>query len=803
MFSAVTLVTLAIGIGANSAIFSVIEGVLIKPLPYPQPEELIGVWHTAQNLGLKEVNASPAMYFTFREENRTFQDMGLWSLGRSSVTGLAEPEQARSVMVTDRVLPLLGVQPFLGRLFTKQDDTPGGPETVILSHEYWRRKFGSDPAVVGRTLIVDSQPREVIGVTPPGFRFMDQNVSLILTFRFDRNKVRLGNFSYTGIARLTPGVTIAQANADAARMLPIMFRKFEVPAGATLKMFEDARITPNIRPLKQDVVGDVGNVLWILMGTIGVVLLTACANVANLLLVRAEGRQQELAIRAALGAGWSRIARELLCESLTLGVAGGALGLGLAYGALHLLVVLAPAGLTRIDNISIDPMVLLFTLAISLFAGLLFGLIPVLKYAGTRVQRALSAGGRAASQSRERHRARNALVVAQVALALVLLVSSGLMIRTFYAMKQVEPGFKQPETVQTLRISIPEALERDAGRVARMQNGILENIAAIPGVSSVGISTSITMDGSKSGDPIFARDQTYAEGKLPPIRRFKFITPGYFKTLGNRFLAGRDLTWDDIHQKRLVAIVSENLAREYWREPASALGKEIRENLTGPWREIIGVVGNDRDDGVDQKATSNVYWPLLMKDFWGNPTMIRRTVAIAIRSDRAGSESLLKEIRQAAWSVNSNLPLADVRTLEAIYSRSMARTSFTLVMLAIAGGMALLLGLVGIYGVISYSVSQRTREIGIRMALGAEHGELKRMFVRHALRLTGIGVAGGLVASLLATRLMSTLLFGVQPIDPMTYGAVSLTLVAAALIASYAPARKATAVDPSVALRSE
>jgi len=536
---------------------------------------------------------------------------------------------------------------------------------------------------------------------------------------------------------------------------------------------------------------------------VGLVLLIACANVANLLLVRAEGRQQELAIRAALGAGWSELAKELLYESLTLGIAGGALGLGLAYAALRLLIVIAPAGLPRLDEISIDPAVILFTLVISLLAGALFGLIPVFKYAGAQVQGALNAGGRTASQSRERQRARDALVIAQVALALVLLIGSGLMIRTFHALKRVEPGFIHPEAVQTLRISIPEALIGEPERVARAEHEIVEKITAIPGVSSAAISNALTMEGARDGDPIFLRNHPYTEGKLPPSRRHKFISPGYFKTMGNRLLAGRDLTWEDIHEGRPVVLVSENLAREYWGDPASALGKQIRENLNGSWREIVGVAGDDRDDGADHKAPTVVYWPLLMKGFWGEAATVRRYVAIAVRSERTGSESFLKEIRQAIWSINKDLPLANVRTLQAIYTESMARTSFTLVMLVIAGGMALLLGVVGIFGVISYSVSQRTREIGIRMALGASHRELKRMFVGHALLMTTIGIAGGLAVSVAATRLMSTLLFGVRPIDPLTYGAVSLTLVTVSLAASYAPARKATAVDPAIALRND
>jgi putative ABC transport system permease protein len=803
MFTGMTLLTLAIGIGANSAIFSVIEGVLLKPLPYPHPEELIGVWHTAPGLNLPEVNISPSLYFTYREESRTFENVGVWRGESVSVTGLAEPEQVDTLNVTETVLPMLGVKPLLGRTFSHKDDTAGTPETVMLAYGYWQSRFGGEASAIGRRIMVDGAAKEVIGVLPQSFRFLGLKPALVIPFQFDRQKVTLGNFSYQGVARLKPGATLAQANADVARMLPMDNQRFPPPPGFSVKMFEDARIGPNLRPFKKDLVGDIGNVLWVLMGTIGLVLLIACANVANLLLVRAEGRQQELAIRAALGAGSGQIARELLLESVTLGLTGGVLGLGLAYGAVKVLVKMGPSTLPRLDDISIDPSVFLFTLAISLIAGVLFGLIPVFKYAGPQLAGTLRGGGRTLSQSRERHRARSTLVVVQVALALVLLVSSGLMIRTFKALKEVQPGFTNPEGVQTLTISIPEAQVKEPVRALRMQQDMLEKIEAIPGVSSAAMSTSIGMDGGGWNDPIFAEDHVYSENQLPAIRRFKFVSPGLFKTMGNRLVAGRDFTWSDAYNQIPVAVVSENLARELWHDPAAALGKRIRENKQNPWREVIGVIGNVRDDGLNKPAPTMVYWPTMMKDFEGDKISIRRWLSFVIRSQRAGSESFLKEVRQAVWAVNPNVPVADVRTLDEIYKKSLARTSLTLVMLGIAGVMALLLGVIGIYGVISYSVSQRTREIGIRMAIGARQQELTQMFVKHGLVLAAIGVACGLTAAFALTRLMTSLLFGVSASDPLTYAGVSLGLVAAAVVASYVPARRVSAIDPVEALRAE
>ncbi len=802
MFAAITLLTLAIGIGANTAIFSVVNGILLKPLPYTDPERLVGLWHTAPGLNMAELNMAPANYFIYREQGRTFVDVGLYTGGSVSITEVGQPEQVQSLSVTDGTLPLLGVHPELGRIFTRHDDTDGSPRTAVLTWGYWQQRFGGSPAAIGKRILVDGRQHEIIGVLPRSFRFMDPQPSLILPLQFNRNKVVLGNFSFRGIARLRPGVSIASANADIGRMLPIWAASFPPPPGFSVKLFQDARLAPAVRPFKQDVVGDIGEVLWVLMGTIGAVLLIACANVANLLLVRAEGRQHELAIRAALGAGRGRIARELLFESLTLGVAGGALGVGVAYGTIRLLIAIGPSSLPRLHDIAIDPAVLAFAFVTSLVAGALFGILPVWKYAGVRLNTGLRESGRTVSQSRERHHARSVLVVVQVALALVLLIGSGLMIRTFQALRQVNPGFTRPEQVLAVTVSIPEGQVKEENRVARMDQDIIERLSRIPGVQGAALASTVSMTGDGTNDLVFAEDRPMPEGRIPPVRRFKFISPGFFQTVGNPIVAGRDMTWTDVYNYRDVALISENLAREYWHDPAHAIGKRIREGSKDDWREIIGVVGNTYDDGVNKKPVECVYWPFLLKNFWG-AGFVQRTATFAIRSERTGSAAFLDEVRQAVWAVSANSPVANIRTLEEVYSKSMARTSFTLVMLAIAGGMALVLGMIGIYGVISYSVSQRLREIGIRMALGARQSEVNRMFVRHGVVLACIGVGFGLTAAFGLTRLISSLLFGVSTGDPSTYGAMALGLVAAAMLASYLPARRASAVNPIETLRAE
>jgi len=458
-----------------------------------------------------------------------------------------------------------------------------------------------------------------------------------------------------------------------------------------------------------------------------------------------------------------------------------------------------------LSEISIDPRTLGFTLGLSLLSGLLFGLIPALKYAGPRIAVVLRSAGRTSSVSRERHRARNLLVVAQVALALVLMVSAGLMIRTFQALRTVEPGFTHAEHLQTMRMSIPESLVTKPEQVIRIQNNIVDKVAAIPGVTSVGFASAMPMEGYDSmWDNIFAEGKTYPANEIPPLQFFKYVSPAFFHTAGTRIIAGRELTWTDVYGLRPVVMLSENLARELWGSPSAAVGKRLREFSSMPWQEVIGVIEDVRENGVDHKTPEIVYWPSLGENIYGpSPVNALRTVTFVIRSERAGTESFLNQVRQAVWSVNSNLPVASVRTMQEVYGESLARTSFTLVMLAIAGGMALVLGIIGIYGVISYAVSQRRREIGIRLALGAQQSELRRMFVRYGLTLAGVGVAIGLGSAVALMRLMKSLLFGISPLDPLTYAAVPVVLVAAAVLASYLPARRASAVDPMEALRAE
>jgi predicted permease len=808
-FAITVLLTLAIGIGANTSVFSVIDGVLLKPLPYPRPNELVALWLDAPGAqGLANfrngLELSASMYVTFSEHNHSFESLGIWAPNNANVTGIAQPEEVHTLLISDGILQTLAIPPALGRWLSRDDQDPHAAKRIILSYGYWQRRFGSDRSVIGRSIQLDSQTCEIVGVMPRGFRVVDRDFDMLVPLQFDRGTLKLAGFGFNGIGRLKPGVSLAQANSDVTRLVETWMHTFTNGPGTNPFFYRRWRISPAFRSLKQQVIGSVSSVLWVVMATVGLVMLIACVNIANLLLVRAESRQHELSIRAALGAGRMRIARELLIESLLLGLIGGVFAIGVAYAGLRLLVALGPANLPRLSEVALDARSLLFTLGVSIVSGLLFGSIPALKYAHARAPAALSAN-RTASASRTRQRSRNVLVIAQVAMALVLLVSALLMIRTFASMRNVKPGFSDPAHLESVRISIPDLLVRDPVVVTHMQNEIADKIAAVPGVTSVGFSAAAPMEGM---DPNW--DEMGVEGKQypggdPPLRLFNYVSPSYFNTMGTALAAGREYSWDDAYGLRNNIIVSENFARDNWGSASAAIGKRIRQFNSMPWQIVIGVVQDVHHNGVDEKAPEIIYWPAMIRSpYTPKPTIDGpRSVTFVVRSKRAGSEAFVFDIQQAVWSVNANLPVANPATMQGIYAKSMARTSFTLSMLAIAGSMALLLGIIGIYGVISYAVSQRTREIGIRLALGAQKSELKWMFVRSALVLTVAGVAIGIIGAAALTQSMKSLLFGIGPLDPLTYLTVPLVLCAAAALASYLPARRAASVDPVQALRVE
>jgi putative ABC transport system permease protein len=801
-FSLTAILTLALGIGATTAMFSVVNAVVIKPLPYPESENVVtvgvsAVFGTERNPGFP---LAPRMFASYAENGRSFQEFGLFNRVEATVTGLGSPEHTNVLQVTRGVLTALGVQPVLGRWFSPDDDRPGAPETVLLTYGYWQRRFGGDPGIIGRAITIASTPREVIGVMPASFSLRGAPAALIVPFRFDPDQPPAG-YCCLGVARLKPGATLGQANADVARMLDVWKRLENQP------QLDDLQLGPAVRPFKDDVVGnDVRRVLWVLLGTIGIVLLIACANVANLLLVRAEGRGQELAVRTALGAGWRHVARLLMVESLTLGLLGGLVGLALAYAGLRALLVLAPESLPRLNEIAIDLSVLVVTAAISIASGFLFGLVPLARTVRPKSAPSLvefiRGGGRSASPGRSQHRSQNALVVVQVALALVLLISSGLMIRTFQNMRNVQPGFTDPATIQSVRVLVPAIDVPEPERVTRVQHDILDRLAAIPGVTSAAFLDQVPMEPFVQNAIVAAEGQEYGPNGIPPTRTIRLMSPGALRTLGTPLLVGRDFTWEEIHNQRNVAMVSDNFARTEWSTVEGAIGKRVRIGTSQTWQQVIGVVADVYNDGAGKPAPLMVYWPARLQDYVAG-TLLPRSLNFSMRSERAGTEAFVQEIRQAVAKVMPGLPVFQIRTLREVYDQSMAPTAFSLVLLGIAGAMALLLGIVGIYGVLAYSVMQRQREVGIRLALGARPGNVKGLFVYRGMMLSGIGIAIGVAVAVGITRWMSSLLFGVTPVDAATFAVAASVLVLAALAASYIPARRAAAVDPVVTLTAQ
>ena len=798
-FFVVAVVTLALGIGATTAMFSVVYGILLRPLPYPDQDRLVEIVHQGANGG--QMLASPAVYFGYRDYNRTFDAIGHWDWDSSPVTvsGDGEPESVTSLEMTHEVLQILGATPEAGRAFDADDDRPGAAPTVVISHGYWQRRFGGTPAI-GRTLMVEGVAREIIGVLPQGFRFFDYDADVFYPLQHVRAEAQHPSGDGRAIARLKKGVTLEAANADVARMQPLLMQEFNPGFKGPLP-----RIRPALRLLKDKVVGDLGQTLWLLMGTMSLLLLMACANVANLMLVRTQSRRSELAVRSALGAGRAAIARVVLSEAAVVGLVGGLAGVVLAYVGLPFLLSLGVDDLPQIMAVRIDPVVLLVAAAIAVGATLLAAAVPLTQVtaAGTPHAEALR-GTRSASEGPGGLRTRQTLVIAQVATALVLLIGSGLMIRTYLELRRVAPGFRNADAVQTFLLTIPQtgplngdenAANRD--RLLNTQRALLDRLSAIAGVASVGFASGndgLPLDGDgRQVSLIPYVDGVQAADGLARVWEIQSASPGLFETMQTRIVAGRSLTWDDVVTQRQVMLVSESLARKEFRTPEAALGRRISAFPANPGAEIIGVIEDVHHDGLDQPAPALIV----------NPPRAVPTAAFVVRSGRAGRADFMRDLRRAVASVSGDLSIAQPRTLGAMYRHSMGRASMTLTLLGITGALALVLGLVGVYGVVSYSVSRRRREIGIRLALGARQREVSAMFVRHALVLVVVGVGIGLAAAAVLTRLIASQMFGVSPMDVPTHAAVAFGLVAAASLASYVSARRGASVNPIEVLKGD
>ena len=798
-FTLVALATLAIGIGANVAIFTVVNAVLLRPLPMPDSERLVLLRHAAPGLTqLDELPLSDALYFFYAAESRTLEGVAAYQPLQASFTGADNPQRVQAAAVTASFFDVMRTPPQLGRTFTPEDDRPGAAPVIVLGDGLWRVRFGGDPGVIGRMADIDGARVEVVGVMPPGFSFSQPEAELWRPLQLDRDNTQIGAFGIAGVARLADGTTLEQAQSELATMLSNLVEVF--PDEAAAPVLAAAGFRPLVDRAREVVVGDIEPTLWILLGAVGFLLLIACANVANLLLVRSEARRGEAAIRAALGSSRGRLAGSALVESVVLGVAGGIAALPLALLAVRLVVRFGPQALPRLDEISADAAVLAFGLVVSIVAGLLFGVLPALRASAAGAAGHMTAGARGASAGRERQLARRGLVVVQIALALTLLVGSGLAVRSFGRLAAVDPGF-DPVDVLTFGLALPE---RDYGADARLgfHRQLVDRLRALPGASDAAAASTVPLGGAVSGSGYSIEGRPLDDGEVPPVFMSKTVSPEYFDTLRIELAEGRRFDPLDGERGDSVVVVSQAVANAYW-PGESALGKGIRaggppEGEDQEWSRIVGVVGDVHETTLHEDPLPMVYYPLPgTAGGSGAPATMR----YAVRARNAGG--LGAAVREAVRGVDPTLPIADVETLETLVGRARAERAFVMVLLVIAAGLALLLGSVGLYGVVSYTVAQRRREIAIRMAVGARAADVGRLVLTEAGGLAVVGAALGIGAAVALTRRLQALLFETSPLDPAVFLGVSTILVGVCLLASWLPARRAARIDPMHALRVE
>jgi putative ABC transport system permease protein len=789
-FTAIALLTIALGIGANTAIFSIVSTVLWRPLPYPHAERLMMVWTYNPRQGFDKDVASYPTFTDWRIQSRSFEQLAAYFGASVSLTDAGDPAQLRGARVTASFFPTLNVQPARGRWLTEQDAAAGHEHVVMLEHGLWQTRFGSDPAIVGRTIQLSGQPYEVIGVMPAGFQYPDGAmlwVPLAPVGPYKELMEARGSYWLSVIGRLRPDSTEATAQAEMDTIARRLEAQYPDTSGG-----QGVRVTS----LRDEIVGDVRRALLVLFGAVGCVLLIACANVANLLLTRATGRHRELAIRAALGAGRVRIVRQLLTESLVLALAGAAIGLLLAAWAVAALQQAAPANIPRLTSIAIDMPVLLFTLGMALATGLFFGVAPAWQSASANQSEGLKEGGRSGGEGSRGRRVRHTLAVIEVAVALVLLVGAGLLARSLAVIAKTDLGFN-PRNVLALSIELPRYKYAEDAKVIQFYEQAIERIAALPGVRSVGVGSSVLLG------PLPGSAMLSVEGRPSPRNAvnvpvpYDTVTNGYFATLGIPHTRGRLFGTEDTATAPARVIVNEAFVRRFFPSE-DPLGKRVTFNNPQDkdvqWLTIIGVVADTRRGGIDRPAWAELYFPLTQSAD-RRLTVLVRTAGDPIAMARAAQERV--------WSIDPAQPVASIRTLEELLARTQANRRFTMTMLGVFAAVALLLAAVGIYGVIAYSTAQRTHEIGVRVALGATRVDVLQMVLRDGLRIGALGSAIGIAAAAAASRLLSGLLFGISPHDPLTFVALPAGLLMVALLASWIPARRALAVEPITALRGE
>jgi putative ABC transport system permease protein len=787
-FTAVAVLTLALGIGMNTAIFSVVNAVLLRPLPYEDSHELVQIWGTQPQLDTAPM--SPANFLDWREQNRVFKHIAAYTAQNINLSGVDDPERIRATRVSADLFELLRVRPALGRTFLAEEDQHGNHRVAILSHALWRRRFGASPTIVGQSLTLNDQSYVVVGVMPPEFTFPRATTEMWTPIAFSPGERGTRNTNYISvIARLKPGVTLEQARSEMEALARRQQEQYpESNAGIGVKVIS----------YKEQVVGNTRPTLLLLLGAVGFVLLIACANVANLLLARAAGRRKEMAVRSALGASRHRIIRQLLTESVLLALAGGGLGLLLAHWGLKSLVALQPADIPRLAELSIDRGVLLFASALSLLTGMAFGLAPALQASKLDLNHALKEGDKAAGGGAGRQGLRSLLAVSEIALSLVLLIGAGLMIKSFWRLIQVDPGFN-PENTLTMVISLPTSRYAETARQVAFFQHAVERVSNLPGVDAAGVTTDIPLFGGNSTGFNVEGHPPYAPGRRPLVE-FRSVSPGYFRAMGITLLRGRTFTEQDTGDAPGVVIINETLARRYFPDE-DPIGKRL--GFSGPtdWREVVGVARDTRNYGLDEEVKPEAYMPYTQSA----PGYLAGSISGMILVVRTASDpqSMAAAVRREVQGLDKDQPIYNIKTMEQHLAESLAQRRFSMLLLTLFGVVAVLLAVVGLYGVMSYMVAQRTHEIGLRMALGAQAQDILRLAVRQGLVVILIGIGIGLAGALALTRVMAGLLYGVGATDPATFAAIALMLACVSLIACYIPARRATKVDPLIALRYE
>lgn len=808
VFAITAALTLIIGLAAAVAIFAVVNAVLLRPLPYGNADRLIGAWHDLPPINMKKATQTPGTWLTYQRLAHTIEGIGVYQESAANigpVGGAGEPQRVQSAWVSHEMIPLMQVQPLAGRAFRPEEDVVNGPRVVMISENLWRSRFGADPAIVGKTMDIGGASREIVGVMPARFRFPTAETQLWLPLQEARDGSG-GGFSYNAIARLKRGVTLEDAQRDFTAVLPRMVELYPmfVPGVTSQQLMDQAKPVPVLTSLRDDVVGGISGTLWMVAAAAGLMLLVACANVTNLILVRADGRQRELAVREALGAGRARVLAHFLSESAILTSTAGVLALGVAWAALRALLA-SPVKIPRVEEIGIDAPTVLFGLVVMVLVAILVSIFPAMRIGKVHLFSALREGGRGGTAGKAQQRVRGALVAAQIAIAVVVLAGSGLLLRSFQQLNAVRAGFSA-DNVATLWISLPRARYMVDTTIVQFYGRLDERLAALPGVEHAALASRLPLTTNAfNQNPFYPEDDaaTWAT-RIPPLQLYTTVDGDYFEAMSIPLVAGRSFGRLE-GQSANEAVISRKTAVQFWNDSTGqrALGKRFRSLPNGPLYTVVGVAGDTRDSSLARPPAQAVYFPQAM----GGDTVftqVRRTMAIVLKAKPGiAPSSVVASAQATVRELDPSLPTFDIRPMSQVWAASVSQLRFTMLILGSAAAVTLLLGAIGLYGVMAYAVTLRTRELGVRIALGAPPMEVAAMMARQGLGLTVLGIVVGLVTFAGVARFLQSFLYGVAPADPLTMAATSILLMGIAGLASWIPARRASRVDPVETLRAE